>query len=971
MVSRRYFRLRSLGQLSLASVVGETETPAVVRPRHLAVLTVLALARRPVSRDGLVEMFWGGETESRARHSLSNALSGLRALLGGDAITARQDQVSLAGDAMLEVDVAQFIAACETHDDARAVALYGGPFLASVYVADAPEFDAWTARERGRLERSFLEACERRLPGLLTAGEWSAAASLAERWLDASPRSTTAFAALLGAHAGAGTRVALASALGAYDRVARSLFETYGVRPDSAVVALADRMRADLARKEREMPLVASAHGLDDERRLAESPPPPAPQTASVTTTSLGTPRRSSISRWRILLGVAVSVAAVAAVWGWHRASASARPSNHPIVAVTTIDNVGGDSSITWLRAGLPRTIATDLDGLGAVEVVAPVRVREVLVRLAGSPTPRITQEQSADVARRLGASWVVTGGVSTAPKGGYLLDVTLRSLADPSAHAETFVVESDNPLALGSQAAAKLASLLNVGSSGGAPRYSGIETSSPEAYRHYIRGMIAVDAERYLDSARELDAAIALDSGFVVAIRARQGVASELGDGALSRRLGAVARRYASRLPEFDQLADQVRDLDSLAESARADALSQQLIARFPHDPRSYSMRADLLANRGQWAAADSVLLRELALDSLAIAAGDGPCTPCDVYRRLSQFHLEQGDRAAAESAARRWVALQPDLPATWRNLSATLAAVGLGAEAEEAGFHYVALTHETPAVVDFGRTMIAARHPEIADSLVRTWRGSTDPVLVNGVRDLQSILQRERGQFVAAAQTLAALPPGNGLIFVRADCLARTGRLTEARAIYESTGHPPGSARTGQFNPSEARGYSWSHALEADALMRAGDTARARPFIDSLVNSGRQSYYGRDRVLANHVRGMLLFAEGDVSGAERALRAGEWAAGGWTRTNVELARVQLAANEPSAAIATLRDAYTAPVDAMGRYVTRSELDWWMSRAFAAADRADSARVYADYVRAAWKNAEPMTRARLDSLPR
>ena len=209
MLSRRYFRLRSLGELSLASVVGETETQAVVRPRHLAVLTVLALARRPVTRDSLVEMFWGGETESRARHSLSNALSGLRALLGAEAITARQDQVSLGAEALLEVDVVQFIAACELRDDARAVALYAGSFLAGVHVADAPEFETWVARERGRLERLFLELCERRLPTLMRESKWSEAASLAERWLEASPRSATAFVALLRAHAGAGTPVAL------------------------------------------------------------------------------------------------------------------------------------------------------------------------------------------------------------------------------------------------------------------------------------------------------------------------------------------------------------------------------------------------------------------------------------------------------------------------------------------------------------------------------------------------------------------------------------------------------------------------------------------------------------------------------------------------------------------------------------------------------------------------------------------
>ncbi|HEY4132725.1 MAG TPA: hypothetical protein VGM50_19075, partial [Gemmatimonadaceae bacterium] len=126
MLTRRYFRLRSLGQLSLVAVVGDTETAAVVRPRHLAVLTVLALSRRPVTRDSLVEMFWGGETEVRARHSLSNALSGLRAQFGPDTISARQDRVALTPEVPLEIDVAQFVAACESRDDARAIELYSG-----------------------------------------------------------------------------------------------------------------------------------------------------------------------------------------------------------------------------------------------------------------------------------------------------------------------------------------------------------------------------------------------------------------------------------------------------------------------------------------------------------------------------------------------------------------------------------------------------------------------------------------------------------------------------------------------------------------------------------------------------------------------------------------------------------------------------------------------------------------------------
>ena len=222
------------------------------------------------------------------------------------------------------------------------------------------------------------------------------------------------------------------------------------------------------------------------------------------------------------------------------------------------------------------------------------------------------------------------------------------------------------------------------------------------------------------------------------------------------------------------------------------------------------------------------------------------------------------RGERSlGAEASARRWVALQPDLPAAWRNLSATLAAVGKSAEAAEAGYHDVALSRNALAAVDFARTMLSARRYDIVDSLLRAWRHTSDPVLLDGTRDIGIMLDRERGRIAESVAALADLPPGNGLSLVRADGLARLGRMSEARAIFERVGHPPGSSPPALTAP-EARGFSWSHALEADALVRAGDTTLARSLVDSIARSGAQSYYGRDKVLHHHVRGVLLLAQG-----------------------------------------------------------------------------------------------------------
>lgn len=956
MMMRRYFRLRALGRLTLASVAAETETPVALRPRHLAVLTALALSDGPIARDALLGMFWGDEAEARARHSLSNALSGIRGLLGPEAVSARRDHVALSPDVRIEIDVLQFVAACDARDDALASRIYGGRFLDGVHVADAPEFDAWVTRERARLERRFLEVCERYVPGLLNAARHGDAVRVAERWVEIAPRSALALSSLMKALAGPATIGALTSALAAYDRTKRILAEEHGKRVDAGVSALAERLRERLAELERSAVPTAGPPAIVEGPRHIEPAPP--------------VERASQRSSWwtRGALAAAVALAAVVTLWS-RRSPASAAASHRPIVAVTSIEQAGADTSVAWLRAGLPRMIASSLDGMGGVEVVAPSRVRDVVARLAGSSSARLTESQGVDVARRVGATWAITGGVSRT-RNGYVLDVAARNVRDASQN-ESFTIVASDPIALGRSAAERLSTFLSVTPNGSAPRYSGLETTSPDAYRHFIRGQLAVEAEQFSDAERELDAAITADSSFVEAVRARHTIADLTGDTSLSRKLTALAARYADRRSEIERLSDDIRNVDSLGEGARAEALSTQLVERFPRDPRAQTLRADVLFYHGRWAASESVLVRELALDSLAMVAGDGPCTPCQVLWRLSEVRLAQGNRVGAEAAARRWVALQPDLPATWRHLSATLAAVGRSAESVEAGLHFVALSKAAPAAVDFGRTMLVARRYDIVDSLIASWRTSSDPVLTHGAVDLGVMLERERGQFAASVAALSRIPASNGLVLIRADGLARTGRMREARAIYEVSGHPVGAARSGQLTAPEARGFTWAHALEADALVQAGDTITARVMVDSLERAGKQSYYARDGLLHHHVRGLMLLAEHRYMDAEHELKAAEWSAGGWTRTNVALAEAEIGAKEPQRAVATMRDAYTAPLDAMGRYVPRSELDWWMARAFAAAGEADSARVYASYVRSAWQNADAEVKARLDSLPR
>ena len=73
-----------------------------------------------------------------------------------------------------------------------------------------------------------------------------------------------------------------------------------------------------------------------------------------------------------------------------------------------------------------------------------------------------------------------------------------------------------------------------------------------------------------------------------------------------------------------------------------------------------------------------------------------------------------------------------------------------------------------------------------------------------------------------------------------------------------------------------------------------------------------------------------------------------------------------------PNLAVAsrTFGNAEATRLDAMGRYVPISQLDYHMARTFARAGQADSARVYAAYVRTAWRDADPEIKKQLALLP-
>jgi DNA-binding SARP family transcriptional activator/TolB-like protein len=453
------FRLITLGQLALLASDGSEDASLATRRRKLALLAVLATAGRPLSRGVLAEMFWGDQGEERARHSLSDALSHLRRVLGRDAISARQTDVWISPECRLTVDARELATAAAARDTARVVALYGGPFMDGVCVPRSCAFEQWAARERDCLERLFLAACEGRCFALARSREWDDCATLAARWLGLAPLSVDAGLYRLNALKAPLTRDAYARALVAYDRLVRRLRDEYDLAPDPRVATLAD----DIATAMRAAPVVATvetpsyaavAASEPDAAAVAIAAPAPAATLDGPNPNATVPPapmRRGRVSRWVTVAG-SLAITLVLAAPSAHGGSDRV-PNAKPVVAVAPVRVLGADRSSAWLGGGVAQLLASDLADSGTVIVVPPERV----LSSEGGEDAGESNDATHALGERLGAAWIVDGGLVHGDTL-YMLDVSVRETSSGRV-VQLFTVTARDMAGLATRAASRVLS--------------------------------------------------------------------------------------------------------------------------------------------------------------------------------------------------------------------------------------------------------------------------------------------------------------------------------------------------------------------------------------------------------------------------------------------------------------------------------------------------------------------------------
>jgi DNA-binding SARP family transcriptional activator len=191
--SRCTVRLLTLGKLAVGYPDG---TPVTGGTKDLLLLTRLARrAPRPVSRAELATLLWADRSDTRARHSLRQALVQLRRVLG-DSLRTDADHVWIE-PSVVEVDgtLLELHSAAGRHREA--LELYRGPFLPGCEGEGGEDLEEWVLTERETLRTRYIRSLQLLTSELRARSRWSDAAELAERWAVADPLSEAAHRALV------------------------------------------------------------------------------------------------------------------------------------------------------------------------------------------------------------------------------------------------------------------------------------------------------------------------------------------------------------------------------------------------------------------------------------------------------------------------------------------------------------------------------------------------------------------------------------------------------------------------------------------------------------------------------------------------------------------------------------------------------------------------------------------------------
>jgi tetratricopeptide (TPR) repeat protein len=551
----------------------------------------------------------------------------------------------------------------------------------------------------------------------------------------------------------------------------------------------------------------------------------------TVTTAVAAGSRRSLPWGW-IVTGVVVVIALLAMTLlqrdgespGIPAASAEGRT-----IGIMGFENLSDPADTENLSRVLMGLVTTDLAETGGLSVASSSKILAAIRQAGGAEGGRFDAALAPEAAKLAGANVMLVGQVNQVGErlilAAELVDVdtgnTLGSLRQEAASsAEMFTLAGD--------IAQEVRGRLGVAEETGSDRIDLARTltDSPEAYRQYAAGELALHQREYPEAIERFSQAVQHDSTFALAYY-RLGMASTWrGESAMAAKASGLALRYAHRLPDRWQVIIQA-DVDyARGEFDRAHEILTDLL-RSEDIPDAYNLLGEVVTHASRYW--DPKKQREYFEKALEIDP-----TFKVVFFHLIEAYIAGDDMEAAERLVGRYRSEDP----------------------------------EDGVVMDAEVTLLVARGRY--DEVVRRVEEDLGPGVLDGYGALAvshwKLGNWERAEAAADAGIENAAGHTKAFAYnMRGISRVGQGRFTEGLADFDravSTFEGFGSAT------------AWSSPLVAEYHINRALALRAMGDIDGALRA-TQDGIDADRFVGfpHYVRAVILFIEGRMAEGEAVL--------------------------------------------------------------------------------------------------
>lgn len=308
---------------------------------------------------------------------------------------------------------------------------------------------------------------------------------------------------------------------------------------------------------------------------------------------------------------------------------------------------------LDWLREGASELLTTGLASHEGIRVVSGQRLYDLLRQEGHEDASEIPPAMASRLTRRAGARFMVDGSVLGSPE-----DLVLR--------ADLVNVESGDVEASSQARGADVFDLIDrivadltdqiagdVVSSTELTSVASVTTRNPDAYREYLRGLLAQRRFRLSEAMDHYRAAVALDSTFALAHMRLANVAMNSGNLSLGIESLRSAREHRDSAPERDQLFLDAMLAQTLNQDTRESRrILDSLVSLYPDDKEARSALAQLHPQ-------DSDERMRLLEETVRLDPFDA-----SAFNSLAYARARRGDFEAADTLIRRYVELEPNEP-------------------------------------------------------------------------------------------------------------------------------------------------------------------------------------------------------------------------------------------------------------------------------------------------------------------